>query len=302
MASVYRAEDTTLRREVAIKVLYKHLLRHPDQKARFLREARAAAGLDHPGIARIIDVDEGDEGADGDEGKGTPFIVMELLRGRTLKDTIDEHGPPLAEIVALLGAALCDALAVAHDAGVVHRDVKPANVMVVTGGRLVLCDFGVARVIDDDALATQSGLLLGTPAFMSPEQALGRRVDARSDVYSLGATLYAVATGAPPFGGGAASVLQQVMRGKLVPLARRAPAMGAELAGLVDRAMAREVAGRPQTARELGAALAAVAAASSFERAELEAYLRDPPAYTREATPRVVAAVVKRAKEAACAG
>jgi serine/threonine-protein kinase len=292
MAQVFLAEDTLLRREVAIKLLYRHLLRDPLGKARFVREARAAAALDHPGILKVFDVDEGDEG-------GVPYIVMELLRGQTLKAFIDAGGAPLAELVALAGAGLCGALATAHAAGVIHRDVKPANVMCAGGGRLVLCDFGVARLLDDDALATQSGMVLGTPAYMAPEQALGHKVDERSDVYSLGATLYQMATGVPPFAGTSSAVIQDVIRGRFTPPLRRNPTIGADLAAVIERAMAREPAARFPTARELGAALDAVAA--GLEARELASYFADPGGWNREMKPRIVAATMTRAREAAAA-
>src|SRR5262249_2671662 len=203
-------EDIMLRRDVAVKLLHPHLARQDHLQARFLREARAAAGLDHAGILKIFDVGAGAEGE-------PPFIVMELLRGRSLKAFLDENGPPLAEMAALVGASLARTIQVAHEAGVIHRDIKPANVMVVTdGGGLVACDSGLAR-IDDAAPATQTGETLGTPAFMSPEQALGRRVDARTDVYSLGATLYQLATGELPFTGTSAAVLQKVIHGVVNP-------------------------------------------------------------------------------------
>ena len=292
MAQVFRADDTLLRREVAIKLLYRHLLRDPQGKARFVREARAAAALDHPGILKVFDVDEGDEG-------GVPYIVMELLRGQTLKAFIDANGAPLAELVALAGAGLAAALATAHAAGVIHRDVKPANVMCAGGGRLVLCDFGVARLLDDDALATQSGMVLGTPAYMAPEQALGKKVDERSDVYSLGATLYQMATGVPPFAGTSSAVIQDVLRGRFIPALRRNPTIGIDLAAVIDRAMAREPDARYQTARELQVALEEVAAGARLDARELTGYFADPGAWNQETKPRIVAATMARAKEAA---
>lgn len=293
MASVWRAEDTLLRREVAVKLLYPHLLRRPELRARFLREARAAAALDHPTILRIFDV-----GADE-----PPFIVMEFLRGISLKAFLDANGPPLAELVALIGATLAAGIAVAHAAGVVHRDLKPANVMVEAGGRLVICDFGLAYV-DDDALATQSGELLGTPTFMPPEQALGRRADQRSDVYSLGATLYQLATGTLPYRGSSAAVVQQVIRGQLEPPLRRNPAVGPELSAVIARAMAAEPGERYASAVELGAALDAVAAAAGFadRAAELAAYFADPGSWNRRETPRLLAVALAQARSDASDG
>jgi len=182
MATVFRARDRELRREVAVKVLFPHLARRAEVVRRFQREARAAAGLEHPNILRIYDVG-------GGEGDDPPYIVMELIRGRTLLAEIEQRGAMLAEVAACIGALLGDALAAAHAAGIIHRDVKPANVLIAQGGRLLLADFGVARLETEDSLVTRTGALLGTPAYMSPEQASGDVTTARSDLYSLGATL-----------------------------------------------------------------------------------------------------------------
>ncbi|MBZ0232038.1 MAG: serine/threonine protein kinase, partial [Deltaproteobacteria bacterium] len=205
MASVYRARDSELRREVAVKVLFPHLAKKADITRRFQREARAAAVLEHPNILRVYDV--------GASAGTPPFIVMELVRGQSLREVAEAHGPMLAELVACVGALMCEALAVAHAAGIVHRDVKPGNVMLADDGRLLLADFGVARLDDDDSLVTKSGALLGTPSFMAPEQALGNPVDARSDLYSVGASLYQLATGGLPFSGPTAKIVADASRG-----------------------------------------------------------------------------------------
>src|SRR5688572_30424112 len=243
MATVYRARDTELRRDVAIKVLFPHLAKRAEIVRRFDREARAAAALEHPNILRVYDV-----GGGGGAGGDPPYIVMELVRGATLKDAIDKHGPLLAELAACAGALLADALAAAHAAGVIHRDVKPANAMVASDGRLLLADFGVARVEDDDSLVTRTGALLGTPAFMSPEQATGVDVDPRTDVYSLGATLYQLATGSPPYTGAAARVVAAIAAGELVAPVRRRPAIGGELSRQIERMMATDPPRRPPAA------------------------------------------------------
>ena len=182
MATVYRARDRDLRRDVAVKVLFPHLARRDEIVRRFHREARAAAGLEHPNILRIYDVG-------GGEADEPPYIVMELIRGRTLLQETERRGAMLAEVAACVGALLGDALSAAHAAGIIHRDVKPANVLIAPGGRLLLGDFGVARLETEDSLVTRTGALLGTPAYMSPEQASGDIATARSDLYSLGATL-----------------------------------------------------------------------------------------------------------------
>src|SRR5262249_35724079 len=152
MATVFRARDKELRRDVAVKVLFPHLARRPEIVRRFHREARAAAGLEHPNILRIYDVG-------GGENEEPPYIVMELIRGRTLMAEIEQRGFILAEVAACVGALLADALAAAHAAGIIHRDIKPANVLIASGGRLLLADFGVARLETEDSLVTRTGAL-----------------------------------------------------------------------------------------------------------------------------------------------
>ncbi|RMH38071.1 MAG: serine/threonine protein kinase, partial [Deltaproteobacteria bacterium] len=274
MASVWRAVDRQLRRVVAVKVLHPHLAKRADVVARFHREARAVAALDHPHVLRVFDVG----GGDGDE---PPYLVTEWIAGGSLDAFARARGPLLGEIVASVGAILCDALAVAHAAGIVHRDVKPANVLVDDGGRLVLGDFGVARVREGDSLVTATGALLGTPAFMAPEQALGDPVDARTDLYSLGATLYFLATGALPYAGPPARVMADLARGGPLPPLARNPAMGGDLARAIERLMCRDPAGRFPDARAAGAALAAVARAGGLDdpAAEWAAYFEDPAGY-----------------------
>ena len=242
MATVYRARDRELRREVAIKVLFPHLARRPEIVQRFHREARSAAGLEHPNVLRIYDVG----GAESDD---PPYIVMELIKGRTLLQEIEQRGPVLAEIAACIGALLADALAAAHKAGIIHRDIKPANVLIAPGGRLLLADFGVARLETEDSLVTKTGALLGTPAYMSPEQASGDTATARSDLYSLGATLYQLATGALPYTGSPAKIMASIATGGMVSAVRRRPAVGPDLSRAIDRLMKTEPAERPARAR-----------------------------------------------------
>src|SRR5262249_15188232 len=157
-------------------------------------------------ILRVYDVGGAEEG-------DPPYIVMELIRGHSLLAEIERRGPMLAEVAACIGALLADALAIAHAAGIIHRDVKPANVMIAAGGRLLLADFGVARLETEDSLVTKTGSVLGTPAYMSPEQASGDTTTATSDLYSLGATLYQLATGSLPYTGSPAKVIAQIASG-----------------------------------------------------------------------------------------
>ncbi|HET7499816.1 MAG TPA: protein kinase [Kofleriaceae bacterium] len=293
MATVFRARDRDLRRDVAVKVLFPHLARRAEVVRRFHREARAAAGLEHPNILRIYDVG----GAEGDD---PPYIVMELIRGRTLLQESEARGAMLAEVVACIGALLGDALAAAHAAGVIHRDIKPANVLVAPGGRLLLADFGVARLETEDSLVTRTGALLGTPAYMSPEQASGDLATARSDLYSLGATLYQLATGSLPYVGSPARVMSQIAAGHRVAPVRRRPACGPDLSRLIERMMASEPDDRPSDATAIAAELRGLASASGFGDAaeELAAYFEDPDGFLRVRMPQVVGSLVVSARAA----
>jgi serine/threonine-protein kinase len=300
MATVFLARDTDLRREVAIKVLFPHLYKRREVVARFQREARAAASLDHANILRVLDVGGG--GEPSEEGTSDPpYIVLELVRGANLDDfEWPDNEPPHAEVVAAIGVVMCDALAVAHAAGIVHRDIKPANAMVADGGRVVLADFGVARVADEDSVVTRTGALLGTPAYMSPEQATGAVLDARSDLYSLGAMLYQLATGSLPFTGNAAKVVGSIVAGDFVKPLRRRPAMGRELSRIIEKLMSLEADDRYRDAASAGAALAElVAAAGLGEPGELLArYFEDPAAESGKMRPSLIASTLVRARAA----
>ncbi|MBP6630799.1 MAG: serine/threonine protein kinase [Kofleriaceae bacterium] len=297
MATVYRARDRDLRREVALKVLFPHLARRVDVVRRFQREGRAAAALDHAGILRVFDVGGGEGTPD------PPYLVMELIRGQSLAEVVAARGPLLAELAALMAAQVADALAAAHAAGVIHRDVKPANVMVGPGGRLLLADFGVARVDDDASLVTRTGAVLGTPAFMAPEQAGGGEVDARSDVYSLGAALYQLATGVLPYSGNTARVIAQIAAGERMPAVRRRPAVGSELSRLIDRLMAVDPAQRPASAAAAAVELRALASEGGLTdgAAELAAFQADPAGYEASRVPAVAARLLAGARAAAAA-
>ncbi|HUJ59507.1 MAG TPA: serine/threonine-protein kinase, partial [Kofleriaceae bacterium] len=295
MATVYLARDRELRRDVAVKVLFPHLARRPEVVRRFHREARAAAALEHANILRIYDV-----GPLEAESEDPPYIVMELVRGRTLLAEIEQRGALVAELVACIGALLADALAAAHAAGVIHRDIKPANILVAPGGRLLLADFGVARLETEDSLVTKTGALLGTPAYMSPEQASGDIATARSDLYSLGATLYQLATGALPYTGPPAKVIAQIAQGALIAPVRRRPEVGAELSRAIERMMQAEPEARPASAADVAAELRAIASAGGLgdPADELAAYFADPEGFVRDKTPIIVRALCAAAGRA----
>jgi eukaryotic-like serine/threonine-protein kinase len=192
MAEVYLAHDQMLDRPVALKVLFPELSTDRNFVERFRREAQAAANLSHPNIVSIYDWGEED---------GTYFIVMEYIEGRTLGQIVRGEGPLLPDRAAEIGADVAAALAFAHRSGVVHRDVKPGNVLISPSGQVKVTDFGIARAANSDQDLTQTGAVMGTATYFSPEQAQGNRVDGRSDVYSLGVVLYEMCVGKPPFAG-----------------------------------------------------------------------------------------------------
>ena len=194
MARVYRARDELLGREVALKVLSERLSGDRSFVERFRREAQNAAGLNHPNIVALYDY--------GDEDNRY-FIVMELIEGRSLGEAIDNDGALMPERAAEIASDAAKGLARAHHAGIVHRDIKPHNIMITKGGQIKVTDFGIARALGGDAEATmtQTGMVIGTAAYLSPEQAQGNPVDARSDVYSLGCVLHEMLTGDAPFAG-----------------------------------------------------------------------------------------------------
>lgn len=239
MAEVHRARDRSLGRVVAVKLLPADQ-RHDDVRARRLQEeARACAGLSHPNVVAVHDVGLSPHGV---------YVVMELLDGRTWRDELSHRGPlPEAEVVRV-GAAVASALAHAHAHGITHRDVNPANVMLLADGTPKLMDFGIARLADAGGL-TETGAVLGTPAYMSPEQVRGDDLDGRSDVYSLGCALYEALAGTPPFrGSGSADVASVRLHEPAVPLRRLRPELSVAVEDLVARTMSLHPPGRPDAA------------------------------------------------------
>jgi serine/threonine-protein kinase len=229
MGVVYRAEDPMLGRVVAIKTIT--LSGTPEERAhfeaRFLQEARAAGGVAHPSIVTIYDF-----GREGD----TAFMAMEVLEGRELRDLIRDGGIPPSEAVEI-AARVAEALAFAHARGVVHRDVKPGNIMVLADGRVKIMDFGIAR-LDEPGVTTATGLLLGSPRYMAPEQVAGRAFDHRADVFSLGVVLYEMLTGTAPFGGeDIPQLMFQVMNAAVPPPSRANPSLPSVLDYIVARAL-----------------------------------------------------------------
>src|SRR3984957_9358700 len=248
MGEVFRAVDTRLGRTVAIKVLPRQLAGNPALNRRFLREARAASALNHPNIVALYDISS-HEGAD--------FLVMEYVAGKTLKDLIPPGGLPF-DGVAGLGSQIAAALGAAHAAGIVHRDIKPANVLVTPEQQVKVVDFGIARLPRDETIAdlTDHGQIVGTVAYMSPEQTRGDKVEARSDIFSLGCVLYQAATGRRPFQGPSAlAVMNEIATSDPGPPSAIRPDLPAEFDRLVARCLAKEPAQRPESALELATEL-----------------------------------------------
>ncbi len=244
MGEVYRARDTRLGREVAVKVLPAERMADEHRRARFVQEARAASALNHPHIVTVHDIAS---------AEGTDFIVMELVPGKTLDALIPRHGMRLGEVLRI-AIPLADALAAAHGAGIVHRDLKPANVMVTPEGVVKVLDFGLAKLtqaeegaredattLDARAKLSDPGTVAGTPAYMSPEQASGGKVDARSDVFAFGAVLYEMVTGRRPFGGGStAEMLASLLKEQPKPPSEIVPDVPKELERIILRCLRKE--------------------------------------------------------------
>ncbi len=286
MGEVYRAKDTKLGREVALKVLPEEFAREPGRLKRFEQEARSASALNHPNIITVYDIDEHDS---------TPYIAMEFIEGETLREILI-GGPIPTKRLIHLATQMADGLAKAHSAGIVHRDLKPENVMVTRDGFVKLLDFGLAK-LTHEALAdgadgseettmtrelTREGVIVGTLGYMSPEQATGRAVDHRSDQFSFGAVLYEMATGEIAFKRGtAAETLAAIIEGEPRPIAQVNPKVPAQLRVIVERCLSKEPGDRYESTRDL---------ANELERFR-EIRLEPPAALTRRTALAGVAAL-----------
>lgn len=296
MATVYRARDEELGRQVAIKMLHPHLAKRPEYAERFRREARAVAALRHRHIIEIHDFASLEQ-----EGVSLTYMVSELVEGPALSSVLESHPRSLAEVTALVGAHLADALSCAHEAGIVHRDVKPENVLVAPGGRVLLTDFGIARMLEGETV-TATGALLGSPSYMSPEQARGDRAREPSDLFSLGVVLYRMATGRLPFAGrDPLVVITSIMKGEFTPALQAAPEVGSPFDRILRRCLATEPADRWESAEALSEALLELAAEGGLTDpdAELARFFDDPDAYEAVARRRVVTVLLERAEAAA---
>jgi eukaryotic-like serine/threonine-protein kinase len=247
MSEVHLARDTRLHRDVAIKVLRADLARDPSFYLRFRREAQNAAALNHPAIVAVYDTGE----AETPTGP-LPYIVMEYVDGVTLRDIVHTEGPMPPKRALEVIADACQALNFSHQHGIIHRDVKPANIMISKTGAVKVMDFGIARALADSNSVTQTAAVIGTAQYLSPEQARGEKVDARSDVYSLGCVLYEMLTGEPPFvGDSPVAVAYQHVREDPVPPSGRHAGISPDLDAVVLKALAKNPDNRYQTAAEL---------------------------------------------------
>src|SRR4030095_1455491 len=266
MGHVFRATDTRLHRTVTIKILRSETVSDPQRKRRFLQEARAASALNHPNIVTLYDI-----ASDGE----MDYLVMEYVEGKSLDRLITAKRLPLAHCIGY-AAQIASALAAAHSAGIVHRDIKPANVMVTPESHVKVLDFGLAKLIEPEESAgtvTAAGLIMGTPAYMSPEQASGGQVDHRTDIFSLGVMLYEMVSGTRPFTGKSnVDTMHEIVHAPAPPLVAVPP----RLADIVDKALAKDPRDRYQNAGDLAVDLRrllsktdshAVAAPSSAGRA-----------------------------------
>ncbi|MDI1483146.1 serine/threonine-protein kinase [Polyangium sp. y55x31] len=334
MATVYRARDVRLGREVAIKLIHKHLRENTEVAARFVAEARAAAKLRHPGIVEVYDVSS--------EEDAERYLVVELCRGTTLRKILQRHRDMPAEIGASIVFVLCEALEHAHACGIVHRDVKPENVLVELpadrtsesrarvdkvdltpvpdgprstprpvpsragdlGVLIKLTDFGIAKLLDAQGV-TSTGQVLGSPAHMAPEQIEAGEVDGRTDVFALGVLMYECLVGHLPFEGkNPAQVLRRVLEGDYQPADHERPTVGGRFARIIDGALAHAAADRIAGPGKLGELIRAELEALGITdpRREIEAYFEDPVGYAEALTARLVPCLVARGETARKAG
>ncbi len=297
MSQVFRAWDTTLDREVAVKLLHPHLAAKEESRRRLAREARAVARLHHPNILEIYDFS-------GDQAPKA-YIVTEYIRGQTLRRFADEVGFGLPNLGALAGHSLASALEHAHAIGIVHRDVKPENVMVREDGVLKLMDFGIARILDQGERMTMTGTLVGSPAHMAPEIIEGKEADARSDVFSLGTMLYWLCTGALPFSAAnTTAVLKRILDGAYEDPRALCPAISDSLCAVLCEALERDPARRLPTARAMRERIEAALLEDGIERPaeELRRFFADPAGRRAEERRRQIERLGIAASAALAAG
>jgi eukaryotic-like serine/threonine-protein kinase len=292
MAVVYRGRDTSLKREVAVKVLHHHLADHEEARDRFEREAQAVAKLRHENILEIFDYSGKDDGA--------AYIVTEFIAGQTLKQFITDHGIKYPEIGAMIAVQVCRALGHAHSLGVLHRDVKPENIMIRNDGVVKLTDFGIAQMLDTHRL-TVTGQLLGSPAYMSPEHVEGKQLDFRTDVFAVGIVLYQLVTGELPFRGkNPHEILKKIAEGRYPDPQQQQPLVGNRLAAILRKALAREKDDRYADIGQMELALEAYLAQCGLADfpGELGRFFRSPVSYEMALKPRLAAALTTAGRAA----
>jgi serine/threonine-protein kinase len=289
MSTVYRAFDTVLERPVAIKLMHREIASDSDQLERFRREARSVARLNHPHVVTVIDAGEAssDEGETG--GVGTPYIVLEYVDGETLKDIIRRDGPLDIPQALAYAIEIARALGAAHERQLVHRDVKPHNILISEEGGAKITDFGIARTLTEEGL-TMEGRVLGTTDYVSPEQALGQPVTGQSDLYSLGIVLYEMLTGDVPFHAASpVAVAMKHVREDVPDVQLLRPEVSAATASVVDRAVAKDLTRRYADADSMAAdledVLAIEASRSGQATGEVTTVLRTLPGSTQRRLP-----------------
>ena len=290
MAVVYRAQDETLKREVAIKILHQHLAGEPESKARLEREAQAVAKLRHENILEIFDY--------SGLTSASSYIVTEFIDGQTLKQYLNGRPLGFSEVAALIVVEICHALAHAHSLGVIHRDVKPENVMIRKDGLIKLMDFGIAQVLDFQRM-TVTGQLLGSPAYMAPEIIEGKQLDFRTDVFSVGIMLYLLATGELPFSGrNPHEVLRRIAEGKFPDPRTVGRGVDQVLSRIITRALAHRPDDRYPDITPMCDDLTAYLTEAGLVdvRAELRAHFADPVAYDQALPKRLATALTESAK------
>jgi eukaryotic-like serine/threonine-protein kinase len=285
MSTVYLARDETLQRWVAVKVMHREISDQPDQLERFRREARAVAQLSHPNVVAVIDA--------GEDG-GYPYIVLEYVEGETLKQRIDRLGRLPVDEAAAYAIEIGRGLAAAHAQRLIHRDVKPQNVLIDAEGRAKVTDFGIARSLESDGL-TKTGRVLGTTDYVAPEQAMGQGVDARIDIYSLGVLLYEMLTGEVPFQADTlVGVAMKHVNERMPDVQERRPEISSALAAVIERATAKEPKKRyPDMIAmlaDLEGALEVEVARSGTSHGEATSVLDAVPSRRRLLTPRRISA------------
>ena len=294
MSEVYRATDSLLGRDVAIKMLRPEMARDVNFRERFRKEAQNSGRLNHPNIVAVYDTGEADE-----DGMAIPYIVMELVHGRTLRDLVREDGPLSPREAAQVLIPVAHALQASHDAGIIHRDVKPANIMITNTGQVKVMDFGIARALDDSTSAmTQTSAVIGTAQYLSPEQAQGKPADARSDVYALGCVLYESVTGHAPFEGETpfAVAYQHVQEEPNAPSESLdpdslTPTERINLDAVVLTSMAKDPMDRYQSAQEFSADLERMSSGNVTRAAQMHIADDEPSAHSQPEDSTRVAAV-----------